>query len=227
MDEGYIDFEEGARTEASIAEINLVNTISNMLKQLIEENRLIYVNVPKLVSMTPEDVDEVVRQVRSVKESIEDLKDKSMEYLARLPSEMIMKDVFGPIILKLNNVNQLMEGSFYRFALLGKKREATNSLVVITRELVGMVLDQLNVFSKALNVMNEYPKEALKEIRKIDELEEKIDVAYRSNLYEVLEESGSCPCAILTWEILGNIEDASDELKEAAENFKYYLLHRV
>lgn len=138
-----------------------------------------------------------------------------------------MKDIFGPIILRLNNVNQLMEGSFYRFALLNKKRKASNSLVVNTRELVGLVLDQLSVFSKALKIMNDYPKEALKELRKIDELEDKIDTQYRSNLYEVLEESKDCPCAILTWEILGNIEDASDEIKEAAENFKYYLLHKV
>ena len=227
MEGGYIDFEEGSKTEASIAEINLANTIGEMLKQLIEESRLIYVNVPKLASMTPEDIDTVVKEVRNVKELIEDLKDKPMEYLARLPPELIMKDIFGPIILKLNNVNQLMEGSFYRFSLLSKRRKTSNSLIVNTRELVGLVFDQLNVFSKALNVMNDYPKEALREIRKIDELEEKVDVTYRSNLYDVLEESDGCPCAILTWEILGNIEDASDEIKEAAENFKYYLLHRV
>lgn len=86
MEGGYIDFEEGNKTEASIAEINLINTIDEMLKQLMEENRLIYVNAPKLVNMTPEDVDSVVKEVRNVKESIEDLKDRAMEYLARLPS---------------------------------------------------------------------------------------------------------------------------------------------
>ena len=224
---GYIEFEEEAKRSASIAEMNLMQAIDNMIRRLIEEVRTIYVNIDNIVDKDEAEINEIVKNVRNIKEDVEKFKDDAMEYLARMPAGLIMKDIFGPIILGLNNANQLLEGSFYRYALLVKKGKVSPKLMRTSKELLGLTLDQLEKISKALRIMSEYPNEAINVIKEVANIEEEVDKAYRSQMYEVLEEMKSCPCAILAWEIMGNVEDASDVLKDVSENLRYYLLHKV
>ncbi|UXD22331.1 hypothetical protein IPA_03610 [Ignicoccus pacificus DSM 13166] len=224
---GYIEMDAEAQRSASIAEINLINAIDNMLRMLIEEVRTIYANIDKLRNSSEVEIDSLIKEVRNVKEEVERFKDDAMEYLARVPSGLIMKDIFGPIILGLNNANQLIEGSFYRLALLAKRGKAGEKLSGVTKDLLGLVMDQLEYLSKTIRIMSDYPKEAIEVVKKCGKAEDEIDKLYRSQLYDVLSEAKECPCAILAWEIVGNIEDASDVLKDVAENFRYYLLHKV
>ncbi len=224
---GYIELEAEAKRSVSIAEMNLLQAIDDMVRKLIEETRKIYVNVNGINEKDEAEINSLVNEVRSIKEDVEKLKDEVMEYLARMPSGLIMKDIFGPIILGLNNYNQLVEGSFYRLALLAKKGKVRPKLMKVTSDLLGLTLDQLEYISKALRIMSDYPKEAIEVIMKTSDKEDEIDRVYRSQLFDILEETESCPCAILAWEIVGNIEDASDILKEVAEYMRYYLLHKV
>jgi len=224
---GYIEFDEEIKRSATIAEMNLIQAIDNMIRRLIEEARTIYVSLDSLGNKDENEINKIVADVRTIKEDVEKFKDDAMEYLARLPSGLIMKDIFGPIILGLNNANQLIEGSFYRYALLAKKGKVTPKLMKTSKELLGLTLDQLEKISKAMRIMSDYPREAINVVKTVADIEEDIDKIYRSQMYEVLEETKSCPCAILAWEIMGNIEDASDLLKDVSENIRYYLLHKV
>jgi uncharacterized protein Yka (UPF0111/DUF47 family) len=169
----------------------------------------------------------MLRKIRSLKEKIENDKEKAMEYLVRLPSGLIMKDTFAPVVLGLTNVAQYVDGSFYRLGVLAKRGKAYDLLFENTKELTEILLEQLDKLASAMRVVEGSPKMALKLVNESIALEDKIDHIYRSKLIDVLEGAKDCASGILAWEIVGNLEDASDIAKDVAENFKYFLLHKV
>lgn len=218
----YIEPEEGKAVVNSIAEINLIETLTYMSNLLLDEIRE-SMNVLEKPVVNMDDIG----TVRRLKEKIEEQKERAMEYLVRLPAGLIMKDTFGPLILGLTNVSQYVDGSMYRLALLAEKGKVGNKLCKVTKRLLSLLYDQIDFLNKAIKVVQRDPFRALKMINESIRLEDEVDREYRSNLYDVLSESSVPACAILTWEILGNLEDASDIAKDAAEYFKYFVLHKV
>ena len=219
----YIEPEEERVVANSIAEMSLIETMIMMSNLLLDEIREARAVLEKpIISM-----DEIISKVRKVKEKIEEQKERAMEYLVRLPPGLIMKDTFGPIILGLTNVSQYVDGSMYRLALLAEKGATTEKLTKVTNRLLSLLYDQVEYMNKAIKVVQRDPLRALKMINESIRLEDEIDREYRSNLYEVLSESDAPASAVLTWEILSNLEDASDIAKDAAEYFKYFVLHKV
>lgn len=218
----YIEPEEDKAVVNSIAEMNLIETLIHMSNLLLDEIREA-INVLEKPVVNMDDIS----NVRRLKERIEEQKERAMEYLVRLPAGLIMKDTFGPLILGLTNVSQYVDGSMYRLALLVEKDEVSDKLCKVTRRLLSLLYDQIDSLNKAIKVVQRDPFRALKMINESIRLEDEVDREYRSNLYDVLSESKAPANAILTWEILGNLEDASDIAKDAAEYFKYFVLHKV
>ncbi|NPA84423.1 MAG: DUF47 family protein [Crenarchaeota archaeon] len=223
----YVEPESEAKVFSSIAELNLVEALVNISSNLVEELRYALEAAEKMKGGVPGEIDESLRRVREIKENIEKSKDKAMEYLVRLPSGLIMKDTFKPVVLGLTNAAQYIDGSYYRLGVLAKKKKAYESLLNTTKELTDILRDQVEKLAKAIRVVEGNPKLALKYIDESMILEDKIDHVYRSSLMEVLEGARDCASAVLAWEIVGNLEDASDIIKDVAENFKYFLLHKV
>ncbi len=218
----YIEPEGSKAVVNSIAEINLIETLTHMSNLLLDEIRE-SINVLEKPVVNMDDIS----NVRRLKEKIEEQKERAMEYLVRLPAGLIMKDTFGPLILGLTNVSQYVDGSMYRLALLAEKGEVGEKLCKVTKRLLSLLYDQIDSLNKAIKVVQRDPFRALKMINESIRLEDEVDREYRSNLYDVLSESSVPASAILTWEILGNLEDASDIAKDAAEYFKYFVLHKV
>ncbi len=218
----YIEPEEDKAVVNSIAEINLIETLIYMSNLLLDEIRESIGILEKPIIRMDD-----IANVRKLKEKIEEQKERAMEYLVRLPAGLIMKDTFGPLILGLTNVSQYVDGSMYRLGLLAEKNKVGNKLSNVTKRLLSLLYDQIDYLNKAIKVIQRDPFRALKMIKESIYLEDKVDKEYRSNLYDVLSESKTPACAILTWEILGNLEDASDIAKDAAEYFKYFVLHKV
>ncbi|ABU81305.1 hypothetical protein [Ignicoccus hospitalis] len=222
----YLEPETQAKVYSSIAEINLIETLNNLMSSLTEEIRAALSMVEKAKGGTAAEVDASLQSVRELKENIENYKDKAMEYLVRLPAGLIMKDTFMPIVLGISNAAQYVDGSCYRLGVLAKRGKAHEELVLETQELLNLLLEQAERLAKAARVVTE-PKMAMKYVNESIGLEDEIDRAYRSKLMDVLEGSKDCASAVLSWEILGNLEDASDILKDVAENLKYFLMHKV
>jgi len=229
VDEGidYVEPESEAKVFSSIAELNLVEALINLTNNLAEELRRALESIDRMVNGVPGEIDESLRKVREIKESIEKSKDKAMEYLVRLPPGLIMKETFMPVVLGLANAAQYVDGSYYRLGVLAKKKKAYDLLLNETKELTQILLEQVEKLGKAIRVVEGNPRMAMKYVDESMILEDKIDHVYRSKLLEVLEGASDCASAILAWEIVGNLEDASDILKDVAENFKYFLMHKV
>ncbi len=205
-----------------MAEINLVEVVSSMVNNLLDEIRLFYNNIELLGT---ENGAKVTAKVRELKERVEELKDQAMEYVAKLEYGLIAKDVFAPMIIDLNNVAQLIDGASH-YLNKAFERCPNESARELVKDMLDKLLHQSHNMREAARLVLTNPKLSMEYAKRASKIEDEVDRIFRDGIMKALE-TKDCVSAIITWSAISNLEDASDLLKDIADNMRYFALHKV
>ena len=205
-----------------MAEINLLEVVSAMINNLLDEIRMFHNNIGVLGS--PEG-NKVTIKVRDLKERVEELKDQAMEYVAKLEYGLIAKDVFAPMIIDLNNVAQLIDGASH-YLNKAFERCPNENARNLAKNILERLIDQVHNIREAARLVLTNPRLSMEYAKKASKIEDEVDRIFREGIMIALE-TKDCVSTIVTWSAISNLEDASDLLKDIADNMRYFALHKV
>ncbi|HDJ83624.1 MAG TPA: hypothetical protein ENG44_01335, partial [Desulfurococcaceae archaeon] len=107
--------------KASIAEMNLIEMLKSITRTV--EDTFIEVNdiVLSFLGGKLETVKTRYVKARHMKNQTEELKDKAMEYLVRVSTSLLYKDVYRIVLTDLDRIAQNLDAVAYRLYLLADR----------------------------------------------------------------------------------------------------------
>ncbi len=218
-----------AEYSETIAEMNLFDSLTNMLK-IVEDsikgllnflNALSNESLQKLYSLH--------QQIRSLKEKADHMKLLLVEYTVRLSIPAETKDLYATMAIGLSRLTQLMDGSAYRLYMAIANNHSID--MDLQQELVKFsegLVTEFNSLATSLNGLRSDPRKTLRDVDKVFKYEEALDDIYRAlelKIYRRLQ--GNVPALMLLKESLDFMEDAADVIKELGETLLYIALQRA
>ena len=215
--------------KASIAELNLIEMLKNVARQA--EDTYTEVN-GIVVSFLNKQLDVVKThyvKARHMKNQTEELKDKAMEYLVRVSTSLLYKDVYRYVLIDLDKMSQNLDAIAYRLYLLADRGYTVYEGVAIDiRGFMDKIREQLSVLTTAIEMLGINPKKSLEEAERIIRMEEDADQNYRELELKIFEEyNEKIPLLLVLKEVVDLLEETSDLARDAADNIKYIALHKV
>ena len=215
--------------KASIAELNLIEMLKNVARQA--EDTYTEVN-GIVVSFLNKQLDVVKThyvRARHMKNQTEELKDKAMEYLVRVSTSLLYKDVYRYVLIDLDKMSQNLDAIAYRLYLLADRGYTVDEGVATDiRGFMDKIREQLSVLTTAIEMLGINPKKSLEEAERIIRMEEDADQSYRELELKIFEEyNEKIPLLLVLKEVVDLLEETSDLARDAADNIKYIALHKV
>ncbi|HDD26544.1 MAG TPA: hypothetical protein ENF75_05605 [Acidilobales archaeon] len=228
MAEEYI--RPGSATSETIAEMNLIETIRNILRDLTTPVREFNDAIIDFEEGRYEAVKVRYARVRNRKNEIEDNVIKSTEYMIRVGPGLLFKDIYANILSALNAAAERVEAFMYRLYLLTTfdKIRFGDEIVSNVQEMIKIVLQQIESADIMLTYVASNPKRAVNEYLKSVKLEDTLDDVYRAVSISVLKAfTTNVAVLMLVKEMIDKIEDLGDILKSIATQLHYIALHKV
>ncbi len=215
--------------KASIAELNLIEMLKNVARQA--EDTYTEVN-DIVVSFLNKQLDVVKThyvKARHMKNQTEELKDKAMEYLVRVSTSLLYKDVYRYVLIDLDKMSQNLDAIAYRLYLLADRGYTVDEGVATDiRGFMDKIREQLSVLTTAIEMLGINPKKSIEEAERIIRMEEDADQSYRELELKIFEEyNEKIPLLLVLKEVVDLLEETSDLARDAADNIKYIALHKV
>ncbi len=215
--------------KASIAELNLIEMLKNVARQA--EDTYTEVN-GIVVSFLNKQLDVVKThyvKARHMKNQTEELKDKAMEYLVRVSTSLLYKDVYRYVLIDLDKMSQNLDAIAYRLYLLADRGYTVDEGVATDiRGFMDKIREQLSVLTTAIEMLGINPKKSIEEAERIIRMEEDADQSYRELELKIFEEyNEKIPLLLVLKEVVDLLEETSDLARDAADNIKYIALHKV
>lgn len=227
MTEEYINPVDPRRI--SLAEMSVVEQLMSLSSHVRDSMGESVKIVEDLVEGKKEAIKARYERIRSLKNSAEEVKDKTLEYIVRIAPTLIYKDLYAAVVNMLERVAQNMDALAYRVLVTSRQNasvgQETGRMVAEFASTVFKAYDKLHDAIRMLS-MNSARKsvEAAKEVSK---LEDAADSLYRNitpHLYSSY--SSDISMLMLLKEIVDTLEDTCDVIKEAADNLRYLALHK-
>lgn len=228
MAEEYI--RPSSRTSETIAEMNLIETIRNILRSLTQPVREFNDAIIDFEEGRYEAVKVRYERVRNNKNEIEDSVIKSTEYMIRVSPGLLFKDIYANILSALNAAAERVEAFMYRLYLLTTfdKIKFGDEIISNVQEMIKIVLQQIESADTMLTYVASNPKRAVGEYAKSVKLEDTLDNVYRLLSIRVLRTfSNNVTVLLLVKEMVDRIEDLGDIMKSITTQLHYVALHKV
>lgn len=215
--------------KASIAEMNLIEMLKSITRTV--EDTFIEVNdiVLSFLGGQLETVKTRYVKARYLKNQAEELKDKAMEYLVRVSTSLLYKDVYRIVLTDLDKIAQNLDAVAYRLYLLADKGYTLKGTIVDrVKEFMNDIRKEIAGLGSSIEMLAINPKKAIEHASEIIRMEEEVDQEYRELELMVFEGyADNIPLLLVLKEIVDLLEETSDLARDAADNIKYIALHKV
>ncbi len=218
-----------AEYNETIAEMNLFDSLTNMLKIVEDSIKGLLHFLNALSNESPQKLYSLHQQVRSLKEKADHMKLLLVEYTVRLSIPAETKDLYTTIAIGLSRLTQLMDGSAYRLYMAIANNHSIDA--DLQQELVKFsegLAAEFNSLAASLNGLRSDPRKTLRDVDKVFKYEDALDDVYRAielKIYRRLQ--GNVPALMLLKESLDFMENAADVVKELGETLLYIALQRA
>jgi len=215
--------------KASIAEMNLIEMLKSITRTV--EDTFIEVNdiVLSLLGGKQETVKTRYVKARHMKNQTEELKDKAMEYLVRVSTSLLYKDVYRIVLTDLDRIAQNLDAVAYRLYLLADRGYTLKGTIVDrVKEFMNSIKKEISGLGSSIEMLAINPKKAIDYASEIIRMEEEVDQEYRELELKVFEDyADNIPLLLVLKEVVDLLEETSDLARDAADNIKYIALHKV
>lgn len=215
--------------KASIAEMNLIEMLKSITRTV--EGTFTEVNdiVLSFLGGQLETVKTRYVKARYLKNQAEELKDKTMEYLVRVSTSLLYKDVYRIVLTDLDKIAQNLDAVAYRLYLLADKGYTLKGTIVDrVKEFMNNIRKEIAGLGSSIEMLAINPKKAIEHASEIIRMEEEVDQEYRELELIVFEGyADNIPLLLVLKEIVDLLEETSDLARDAADNIKYIALHKV
>lgn len=218
-----------AEYNETIAEMNLFDSLTNMLKIVEDSIKGLSNFLSSLSNESSQKLYSLHQQIRSLKEKADRMKLLLVEYTVRLSIPAETKDLYTTIAIGLSRLTQLIDGSAYRLYMAIANNHSID--VDLQQELVKFsegLAAEFNSLATSLNGLRSDPRKTLRDVDKVFKYEEALDDTYRAlelKIYRRLQ--GNVPALMLLKESLDFMENAADVIKELGETLLYIALQRA
>ncbi len=219
-----------ASTELTLAEISLAEQLLVLARNVNDALRDAIASLNEFLNMDFNAVKQRSSKVRGYKNGAERIKDRIIEYLARLGLSLPLRDVYRQLALQLDRIAQNSDAIAYRLTVIASRGEKrfTSAFVTRLREMGDLVLREYETLLNSIRMLQENPRRSIDEARRVMLLEDEVDQRYRTLEVDVLEELKDDIIKLMIMrEIIDLVEDTADVIKDAAENILFLALYKV
>lgn len=226
----YYDYEREARVRLSIAESTLDEQMLNLARMVDDALRELRQVLDSLVKGDQSAVRSRYEKVRSIKEGVERAKDDALRYMAGLGLALASADSYKAVFLGLARLAMIVDGAAYRSLLIAENADPSKIPVELADVLLAMVSSlqrQHDSLVTAIRLVAANPRRSWEEAAKTLKLEDEIDLMYRKAeimVYKLLR--SDIIALMLVKDLVELLEEASDVIRDVAENVRLLSLYR-
>ncbi|QOJ78240.1 hypothetical protein IG193_05580 [Infirmifilum lucidum] len=171
-----------------------------------------------------EDQKKLLEHAQAAKNQTKDLQTEYLTYLSKISRMLEHKEEWVRIGSRIMEVIDRLSGITYRLSFLIERNW------VVPAHIQADLLDMCQEFERMISTMDDLlgrlqsnPPQALEDIKKISEYENKIDSIYRTTIFNILDSNISSSTSLLLLSVAEMLEDSSDTIYELTSNV-YILL---
>ncbi|WP_048191928.1 DUF47 domain-containing protein [Pyrolobus fumarii] len=217
-------------TEFTLVEMSLSEQLLALARNVNDAIRDAMNAVNDFIEHNAEAVRQRSVKVRGFKNGAERVKDRIVDYLARLGFSLPLRDVYRQLVLQLDRIAQNSDAIAYRLSVVASERSVklSNSFANKLRSMAQLVFNEYSTLLSSIRMLQENPRRSVDEAKKVMAIEEEIDQKYRELELDVITElKDDLLSLMLMREIIDLIEDTADTIKDAAENILFLALYKV
>ncbi len=217
-------------TEFTLAEVSLAEQLLVLARNVSDALRDSIASINEFLNNEIDAVKQRSSKVRGYKNGAERIKDRIVEYLARLGISLPLRDIYRQLALQLDRIAQNSDAIAYRLTVVTSRGENrfSNRFAAGLREMGELVLREYESLLNSIRLLQENPRRSIEEARKVVLLEDEVDQRYRRLEVEVLEELKDDIIKLMIMrEIIDLVEDTADVIKDTAENILFLALYKV
>ena len=212
--------------QASIAEKRISEIIvsqGNIVNEMIKE---IYYTLNNFNSFNNERLEEIRKDIRSMKDNLEKSKKEVLEYISKTAPALLYKEEWIRLMSKFTSIGDKVVGIAYRIEQLGENN------LIIEKDLLNLfnkfsneVLNTTKNLREALALIYIDVRKSLRSCEKVEESEKVVDGLYREMDFKILEKPLPLREVILLKEITEMLETISDIAESATDDLRIILLN--
>ncbi len=217
-------------TELTLVEMSLSEQLLSLARNVNDAIQDAMLAVEDFTAGNAEAVRQRSMKVRGYKNGAERVKDRIVEYLARLGGYLPLRDVYRQLVLQLDRISQNSDAIAYRLSVLASKLNVnlSKSFGAKLSSMSHLVLSEYATLLSAIRMLQENPRRSVDEAKKTMAIEEEVDQKYRELELDVISElKDDLLSLMLMREVIDLIEDTADVIKDAAENILFLALYKV
>lgn len=175
-----------------------------------------------------EEQEKLLESIQRMKNETKDLQTEYLSYLSKIARALEHREEWIRIGSRIMEVIDRLSGITYRLSFLLQKNWVFPSS--IKDGLLGMCQDlerMIKTMDELLGKLQSNPVQALELIRQVSDIENTIDSAYRSTIFNILDSNVSSSTSLLLLSIAEMIEDSSDTLYDLTTNVYILLFYLV
>lgn len=167
----------------------------------------------------------LLEHAQTAKNQTKDLQTEYLTYLSKISRVLEHKEEWVRIGSRIMEVIDKLSGITYRLSFLIERNWVVPAhiqagLLDMCQELEQM----LSAMDDLLNRLQSSPPQALEDIKRISDYENKIDGLYRNTIFSILDSNVSSSTSLLLLSIAEMLEDSSDTIYELTSNAHILLI---
>ncbi len=221
MNEGYPV--QGSIAQKKIVELSLKENILliEMLKEVINATY-------NIQSLTREDFQKNIDEIKRLKLEAEAVKKDFLNYISKTSPSLLYKDEWIRLFFKIRGLADKIVGVAYRLEhILNEGVGVSKDMISLLEKLTDEVLGILESLKAALNYTMVNAVRALKACDEIEAKENKIDELYRKISFSILEEDLSLRNMLILKEAVEMLETIADTIEYASDDLRIILLNMM
>ncbi len=226
----YYDYDLERRKQRSLAEENLNEQLLGMIRTARKPVLMVHDMVSKMAENKEDELRQFYEEIKNSKETIENMKEDVLTYLARLGNILFTSNLYRDLFLGVTRAAQMAEGIAYRiYLLVSNTSKLDNEKIVKTLiEMTNKIRQEYSILENAAEVLTTNPKKSYEIAQNISNIEDEIDTLYRKLAYILYQEfKQDLVILMLMRDIIDMVEELADTLRDVAEDIKFLALFQA
>lgn len=226
----YYDYDLERRKQRSLAEENLNEQLLGMIRIVRKPVTMVHDLVAKMMEGKDSELKQLYDEIKSVKENVENMKEDTLTYLARLGNILFTSNLYRDLFLGITRAAQIAEGIAYRVYLLTSNAGKIDSEPIMKNltEMTNKIRNEYAILENAAEVLTTNPKKSYEITQNVSSIEDEIDALYRKLAYMLYRElKQDLVTLMLMRDIIDMIEELADTLRDVAEDIKFLALFQA